>query len=271
MWETTRLPPESIEQLNHAQAVVVPSRWCADIFSANGVSVPLFVVPPGVDREEFNNGVMPTASVCRFGTAGRLAHGGPRKGIETVIAAFQAAFPHENDVRLTVKIWPDCDICHIHDPRITLVRDPLTTEQLRDWFHSLTVYVTASCGEGFGLLPLQAMACGRAVIATQFSGHSEYFDATVGYPLRYRYQPAGGIYTGLGHWGVPDFESIVQQMRAVYHDRARLMVLSANAAARAHQYSWRRTALGLLEVFQALGALESTLLSPRASFTESLP
>lgn len=261
MWETTRLPPGCVDQLNLARGVIVPSRWCADIFSANGVVAPLFVVSPGVDEPEYFATTRSAETTCRFGTAGRLAHGGPRKGVETVITAFQQAFPNERDVLLSVKIWPDCDLSPVNDPRITLIRDPLTTAQLGDWFRSLTAYVSASCGEGFGLLPLQAMACGRPAIATPFSGHSEYLDDSVGYPLQFSYQRASGIYMNLGHWGVPDLSSIIKRMRQVYENRSRAAALGADAAIRAKRFTWRRTGQDLIRILQSLGALSPACAS----------
>jgi glycosyltransferase involved in cell wall biosynthesis len=256
MWETTRLPPGIAAALNRAQAVVVPSRWCADVFSANGVDAPLYVVAPGISADEYTPGAPPAPDVCRFGTAGRLAHGGPRKGVEDVIEAFLAAFPNEPDALLSVKVWPDCPVPPCGDPRVEIIRAPLTTRQLADWYRSLTVYVSASRGEGFGLHPLQAMACGRAVVATQFGGQGEYFDDSVGYPLRFDYRPATGIYEGFGHWGVPDRDDLVDRLREVYRDRGRAAALGEAAARRAVAFSWERTGRALGRVLSDVGAIE---------------
>jgi glycosyltransferase involved in cell wall biosynthesis len=263
MWETTKLPPGSAERLNRAGGVVVPSHWCAEVFRGNGVVAPLYVIPPGVDREYFPAGPPPT-DVCVFGTAGRLAHGGPRKGIEAVIAAFRIAFPTEPDARLTVKIWPDCPVPAPDDPRVTLVRTPLTTEGLARWYRGLTVYVSASCGEGFGMHPLQAMSCGRAVIATTFSGHSEYFDETVGYPLRYQCVPAGDSFAGLGEWGQPEPDHLAERMREVYAARFDAARLGAAAATRARSFTWQRAGDALLTVLRDLGALDPDVCSSPA-------
>ncbi|MGO9921144.1 MAG: glycosyltransferase family 4 protein [Isosphaeraceae bacterium] len=262
MWETTKLPSGCVDRLNRACAVVLPSGFCAEVFSANGVVVPLYVVPPGISATEYAPQGEPPVDVCRFGTAGRLAHGGRRKGVEDVIAAFRAAFPNEVDAALSVKIWPDCNLPPVDDPRVTIVRTPLSTGELADWYRSLTVYVSASRGEGFGFLPLQAMACGRAAIATAFSGHGEYFDETVGYPLQFRYRPADGMYVGLGHWGVPEPDSLVARMRQVYRNRDEAARLGDAAARRARQFTWDRTAAGLVRTLVDVGALDRTALLP---------
>ncbi len=144
MWETTKLPPGCVDRLNRFCAVVLPSRFCADVFGANGVVAPLYVVAPGISATEYAPKGEPPIEVCRFGTAGRLAHGGPRKGVEDVIAAFREAFPSEPDAALSVKVWPDCHLSPVNDPRVTIVRTPLTTGELADWYRSLTVYVRHS-------------------------------------------------------------------------------------------------------------------------------
>ena len=75
---------------------------------------------------------------------------------------------------------------------------------LADWYRSLTCYVNASYGEGFGLHLLEAMGCGVPLISTTFSAVGEVFDAGVGYEvspsftveLAYRYLNLGDGRTG---------------------------------------------------------------------------
>ena len=53
MWETDTLPTDSVPQLNRCGLVVVPSSWGAQCFRANGVKVPIAVVPLGYDPAAF--------------------------------------------------------------------------------------------------------------------------------------------------------------------------------------------------------------------------
>ena len=92
MWESTIVP--AVETLNRTELVLVPCDWCAETFAASGVARPIRVVPLGMDPAIFH----PTADPLPldpliFGCAGRIHHGGMRKGIQEVADSFRAAFP----------------------------------------------------------------------------------------------------------------------------------------------------------------------------------
>ena len=90
---------------------------------------------------------------------------------------------------------------------------------LADWYRSLTCYVNASYGEGFGLHLIEAMGCGVPLISTTFSAVGEVFDSAVGYEVGYKLIAAKNkIYSGL--WADPDNDQLVERMREVYADRA---------------------------------------------------
>src|SRR5262249_35589684 len=151
---------------------IVPSRWGADCFRANGVTVPIEVVPLGYDPEVFHSsppslsgkggGGLGSLAGCVFGTAGALDQGGLRKNVRRGSERFSGACPAAPDVRLRVKISPTAPPVETHDdPRIDVVNTSLPPAGLVEWYRSLTAYVNGSFGEGFGLHLLEAMACGR--------------------------------------------------------------------------------------------------------------
>ena len=234
MWESTIVP--AVEILNRAELVLVPCDWCAETFAASGVTRPIRVVPLGMDPAVFH----PTADPLPldplvFGCAGRIHHGGMRKGIQEVADSFRAAFPAlRPDVRLRVKIWPDDPpVATGDDPRIEVLRDPLTAAGLADWYRGLSVFVTMSKGEGFGLQPLQAMACGRPVLAGFHSGHRDYLTSACGWELPCHLEPAQGVYAGLGDWYRTDPDDLVSALRAVADRPGRDRPSGAEAARRA--------------------------------------
>jgi glycosyltransferase involved in cell wall biosynthesis len=269
MWETDTLPPGSVEQLNRCGLVIVPSRWGATCFRANGVTVPIEIVPLGYDPSVFavtpaapqrgqrtedrgqetrqpgsalSSVLCPLSSgVCTFGTAGALDEGGLRKNVQRVVELFRRAFPSDPDVRLRVKITPNSPRVETHgDPRIELIDSHLTPAGLADWYRSLDAFVNASAGEGFGLHLLEAMACGVPLISSTFGGVGAFFDGRVGYEVRFR--PAGAwnsVYRGT--WSEPDGDEMVRHMRRVYRNQDEARELGASSANRAAKFRWEDT------------------------------
>jgi glycosyltransferase involved in cell wall biosynthesis len=249
MWETESLPPNSVAQLNRCGLVIVPSTWGARSFRSSGVTVPIAVVPLGYDPLVFQPHPNPSPAggegrgegVCTFGTAGALDEGGLRKNVQRVIDLFRRAFPTQTDVRLRVKTSPNSPPVNSHgDPRIDVIDTHFRPDQLADWYRSLTAYVNASAGEGFGLHMLEAMACGVPLISSTFGGVGAFFDGRAGYEVRFRPVAAWNtIYRGL--WSDPDNGDIMDRMHQVRRRPEEAQRLGLAAAGRARQFRWEDT------------------------------
>jgi glycosyltransferase involved in cell wall biosynthesis len=242
MWETDTLPLDGVRHLNRCGLVIVPSVWGARCFRANGVTVPISVVPLGYDPATFRLDPRQNApGPCVFGTAGALDEGGLRKNVQRVIDLFRRAFPAEPNVRLAVKITPNSPPVETQgDSRIEVIATHLPPQRLAIWYRSLSAYVNASAGEGFGLHLLEAMACGVPLISSTFGGVGAFFDARVGYEVKFR--PVGAwnsIYRGT--WSDPDDGDIIDRMRRVYRRREEAQRFGQAAAERARQFRWEDT------------------------------
>ena len=239
MWETNMLPAGCTKYLNKCGLLLIPSQWGVDCFRGNGVSVPAEVVPLGYDPSVFTPRTPGSGpEICTFGTAGALDEGGLRKNVQRVIDLFLAAFPGRADVRLKVKITPRSPMVKTYsDPRVKVINAPLPPAALADWYRSLTCYVNASYGEGFGLHLLEAMGCGVPLISTRFSAVGEVFDAAVGYEVGYKLIEAKNkIYSGM--WADPDNDQLIARMREVDANRPAAEQLGVAASGRAPAFSW---------------------------------
>lgn len=254
MWETDRLDPKWVPQLNAAGLIVVPSAWQRECFRADGIATPIEVAPLGFDPLVYHPGG-PPPDACTFGTAGALGSGGLRKNAQWVIDLFRRAFPTATDVRLRVKITPASPNVETYDdPRIDVIRAILPPAELAEWYRSLTAYVNGSMGEGFGLHLIEAMACGRPLVTANHSGLTAFFEPKLGYAVDYTLVEARNeIYQG--HWAQPDEDGLIARLREVHADPAAAARLGEACAVRAKQFTWKAAGRQLAAALRAHGFL----------------
>lgn len=257
MHETTRLPVMGPGLLNMAEVVVVPCQMNAACFSAEGVNVPIRVVPLGFDTALYNYRAPRDQDLCVFGAAGRLMHGGVRKGLNQVIEMFLKAFPKSvKNVRLHVKCFADCDIRHVKDPRVVINQSWMDDAALANWMGGLTSFVSAARGEGFGLHQIESMGMGRPIITINYMGISDFYHDDLGYTVPHTLAPAEGAYKGLGVWAVPNEDAFIEQMRRIYNNPLEVMEKGVQSAKHVEKFSWDNSNRKLVEVLKEFGALK---------------
>lgn len=154
-----------------------------------------------------------------------------RKNPLGLIKAFTSAFPNEEGATLVIKtINGDKRIMEMEKLRyasrgrsdIILMDGYLS--QIEN--HSLTAlsdcYVSLHRSEGFGLTIAEAMALGRPVIATGYSGNVEFMTAENSYlcpSVRSAVGPEREPYPAGSHWSEPDASVAATLLRRVFDHR----------------------------------------------------
>jgi GT2 family glycosyltransferase/glycosyltransferase involved in cell wall biosynthesis len=241
MAESTEPSPEQVENINLAKFAIVPCQWNAQCFRDKGVRIPIYVVPLGYDEKIFTPSPIPSDGPCVFGTAGRLKHGVSRKGTNVVIDCFLKAFPNKENVKLIVKGWPDCAIRKVNDDRITYIQEYLRDDQMAGFLASLTCYVSAARGEGFGLIQLEACAAGRPVIASIYGGLAEFLNNRNSISIPFKIVDADENYKDRGKWALPSTEHIIGSMREMYEHRDRAQAIGKLAAVSVQHLTWDKS------------------------------
>ena len=228
-WELADFPEAWLPSFDLVDEVWVPSSFCQQAIAVKS-PVPVLRVPHSVeapplapDRTRFG---LSAQDVAFFAMCDVLSVP-ERKNPLGVAEAFRAAFPGGEPVRLFLKIGnleyqPDlkaklAELARA-DARITLLTGYLARAELWALMASIDCFVSLHRAEGFGLGMAEAMACGKAVIATPWSGNVDFTRADNALLVDYRLVPLErdlGPYRKGQLWAEPDVASAAQAMRQV--------------------------------------------------------
>jgi glycosyltransferase involved in cell wall biosynthesis len=229
MLEVTGLPDEWVEGCNSMDEVWVPASFNVETFRGSGVRVPLRVMPLGVDIDYFNPDIIGFRPTSRF-TFLSVFEWGERKGSELLLRAFAEEFGTSDDVVLMLSIYnrdPGVDVYEEvaklglpkGAPIVILLNPEFAPYQMGSLYRSADCFVLPTRGEGWGMPILEAMACGLATIATDWSGPADFLHDGVGYPLKVKglieAKAKCPYYAGFD-WADPDSDHLRFLMRYVY-------------------------------------------------------
>lgn len=236
MWESTQLSMNVVDLLNRGKLVIVPNSWNKENFDVDGVTTPIEKCPLFVDTSIFRYKNHVDSGVFIFGSS----NADPRKRLNDVIRCFCKAFPASvKDVKLKIKIDnQDLNkLVRFSDDRVNVSVQKLTKTELANWYHNIDVFVSGASSEGWGLMQHEAMACGRPIIASCYSGLKEFFDETVGLPLKYTEVPSEWSWGySNGFWSKFDEDDMIDKLRWCYNNSSKIVSLGKKSAKRAKKY-----------------------------------
>ena len=258
MWETTKIPSRFTLPIRMFDTVLVPCDWNAELYEPFHDNIK--VVPLGIDVDFWRPQDVVDNDVFTFVTGGS---GWNRKGIEQVIQAFRTA--ELPDSRLLIKIHKhmmDKPASYDFGPGIKVVNKIMDPLEEREFYAQADCFVSATRGEGFGMMPLQNAALGNLVIAPSHTGHL-MFDHLFDYQLSWDYGKAEmEYYDDIGDWFVPDQDELVEAMVDAY-SKGRPPLWERQARwEKAEVWSWDRTADRLTEVFPPGKVIENPVWQP---------
>jgi glycosyltransferase involved in cell wall biosynthesis len=235
-WELPRAPTQWANILTGIHEIWVPNRFVADAF--RGIfDGPIITVPPCVEidmqqvlgRGHFGMDQDRFYFMFSFDYFSYPA----RKNPLAVLRAFQRAFPKGTEnVGLVIKSmgpsahYPDIRSTILqaagNDPRIKVVDCMFSRDQMLSLIHQSDCYISLHRSEGFGLGMAEAMALGKSVIGTDYSGNTDFLSNTTGFPVPYTLRPVRQgeyvVFSNGENWAEPDEGAAVEAMRLVFHD-----------------------------------------------------
>ena len=153
-----------------------------------------------------------------------------RKNPLGAITAFARAFEPGSGASLVLKCVGSERFTSDHDrllaaagehPDVHVIDRPLPSAEKTALLAACDCYVSLHRAEGFGLPMAEAMALGKPVVATGYSGNLDFMTAENSWLVDYSLEPIGAgaePYPAEGVWAEPDVDHAARLMRAVQED-----------------------------------------------------
>lgn len=279
-WELEEFPEWLHTEFDLVDEVWTVSDFCARAIRAHStVPVHTFPVPvadPGAAERERDAG-----APVRFLFAFDFNSVGERKNPWGVVEAFHRAFGDRGNVRLTIKAINGSNHPHAaerlrvaidRDARIELLEHYLSADELHALYNRSDCYVSLHRSEGFGLTVAEAMARGLPVIATDYSGSTEFLDERGGWPVPYRMTHVGKgcfPYQEGAIWAEPDLDVAAAAMRTVADDPEE--AAARGAAGRERLLGERTRSVAVDWLRERLHTAHATWLDRREHHAETAP
>ena len=276
VWEADAIPGHWQQLLDTADAILVPSRFSAELFVRAGAKRPVRVVPH-IRRDAWSESARDDGVALRVRTGIPVDHfvfytiatWDPRKAVGELIDTFAREFSAEDRVTLLIKTSSTVQNApvevmsgpsiHVRIKRIIaaasretgrpaanvvgIAADEINGRAL-DAIHATgDAYVSLTHGEGWGMGAFDAAALGKPVIITGWGGQTDYLG--VDYPglVRYEMTPVTGwlphaSYRSTQRWASADARHAGQLMRAaVTRDNVLLEAAASVREAIAERYA----------------------------------
>jgi len=257
-WELNRYAEGWYKNFRFTNEVWVVSTFVQDVISQVS-PVPVIRMPLAVEvqtsedtsRADFGIPEDRYVFLFSFSTTSTVA----RKNPFAVIEAFRRAFPESTRAGGPLLVMKAhhldiYDAAGLVEPLRkavasvsgVLIEDNMPRQRMYDLLSVCDCYVSLHRAEGFGLGMAEAMALGKPVIATGYSGNLDFTRAETSYLVRYAlrpiteadhsYQPHLRIVYEPGYiWAEPDIDHAASLMRYVYEHQAEARATGARAQA----------------------------------------
>jgi starch synthase len=213
--------------------ILLMSKFAQKSFVENGEPLKkTSVIPPGVNLSTFNR--VRCAESSRFVVlfVGALT---VQKGIHTLISAFMRANIRDSELVLIGSRGAEADrLLSGTDRRITVLGH-VEGGKLKNYYSTASVFVLPSIQDGYGMVVLEAMACGCAVVVSRNAGASDCVE-----------ENKTGVTFSAGDVGA--LEGILRYLNNNPRDRQRMALAGQSMVA--SRFGWPRYAENVLDEYR---------------------
>lgn len=241
VWETSEIPEAVAMILSELDMIIVPSEHAKKSLDQSGVATSIVVVPHAFDEERWPYPKEAEEHWERererfvFYT---IATPIERKNLVGLMRAYFKAFEGRNDVVLRVKsnatkgqlkemavtALEQAGVCKDDRPPLQFFTGKWPIEKIREFHLDGDCYVSATRGEGFDLISMEAKLCGTRVITTGWGASPELLDnhdSLVDYKLVPVFNMQGvGCYEPEQMWAEPNDDSLASAMLKAHREKS---------------------------------------------------
>lgn len=245
-WELTEFPDEWKPAFELVDEIWAPTRFIKD--NLEKVSpVPVIYMPPGIAREEpkeqFGRSYfgLPEKAFLFLNFFDAFSYTS-RKNPTAAVKAFQQSFlPDDMSVGLVLKVnnslSDDKNIISLKEligeyKNIYLVAKTMTRDEINGLINACDAAVSLHRSEGLGLLCEESMYYGKPVIATNWSGSTDFMTEDTACLVKYSMIPISEYYGSNAkgqYWADPDIDDAAGYMKKLYEDKNYYDMISQNA------------------------------------------
>jgi glycosyltransferase involved in cell wall biosynthesis len=245
-WESTKIPSGWKYNMEVCNEIWTTSNFVKDVYINNNIKNDIYVIPHGIS-EDFKIYERELNGKFNF-----LHIGGDskRKNAQLVVDAFLELFDGDTDYQLILKYnnfsFAECYINNRlvpadQHPQIIGIPEIMSNDEIIKLYNKCHCLVYPTSGEGFGMIPFEAMATGLPTIVTNLTGCADF--AHYGIPLSAEYGEATfnshAYSTDTGDWAIPDFDELLQHMQNVTSEYDLFKKSAFNSARIIHEkHSW---------------------------------
>jgi glycosyltransferase involved in cell wall biosynthesis len=245
-WELPKLPPLWRHGFRFVHEIWVPSTFTRDAVAA-ATNLPVHVVPHPLPKRPITPDMRGKLGLSREAlvvlNVFHLGSAYARKNPLAAIAAFRKAFGDSGRELLVVKLIDngadparrELGAAIAGSSNIRVIDGTLPEADMAGLMAAADIVVSLHRSEGFGLVPAQAMALGKPVVATGWSGNLDFMternSALVSYTLVPVRDAEGAFDAADQQWAEPDIRHAAEWLRRLGASPEMRVSMGATAAA----------------------------------------
>ena len=257
IFELETFSSREAHSLGYPDFLLTPSKWSQTVLKNSGLDSQ--IVPLGYDDSIFVPCELPDKDITIFGNFGKWE---VRKGHDILCEAFNAAF-EEND-RVLLALMPTNQFLTNEEKyswehkyknsklghKVNILPRFKTQSMVYNIMKQIHCAVFPSRAEGWNLEALEALACGRHLIITDCTAHSDFCNSqnsllikmTTGYEKAFD----GKFFFGDSFWrsfGNDEFDQLVEYMRMVHRiNMDGSLQINSKGLESSKEFTWRNSA-----------------------------